>query len=41
MKKKFSMRMTRHWNGFPRETLDAQSVEVFKGKLDGTLRNMV
>ncbi|KFR07778.1 hypothetical protein Y956_12161, partial [Nipponia nippon] len=40
-KKFFTMRLVRHWNGLPREAVDAPSLEVFKTRLDGALSNLV
>ncbi|KFW68158.1 hypothetical protein AS28_12031, partial [Pygoscelis adeliae] len=40
-KKFFTMRVGRHWNRLPREVVDAPSLEVFKARLDGALRNLV
>jgi len=40
-KKFFTMRVLRQWNRFPRETVDASSLEVFKARLDGALSNLV
>ena len=40
-KKFFTMRVVRHWNGLPREAVDALSLEVFKARLDGALSNLV
>jgi len=40
-KKFFTMRVVRHWNGLPREVVDAPSLETFKGRLDGALSNLV
>ncbi|KFV15081.1 hypothetical protein N340_14256, partial [Tauraco erythrolophus] len=33
-KKFFTMRVLRHWNRLPRETVNAQSLEVFKAGLN-------
>jgi len=41
MKKIFTMRVVRHWNKLPREAVNAPSLEVFKARLDGALRNLV
>jgi len=40
-KKFFTMRVVRHWNKWPREVVDAPSLEVFKARLDGALSNLV
>ena len=40
-KKFFPVRVVRHWNRFPREVVDAPSLEVFKARLDGALSNLV
>ncbi|KFR01413.1 hypothetical protein Y956_00868, partial [Nipponia nippon] len=40
-KKFFTMRAVRHWNRFPREAVDAPSLEVFKARLDGAWSNLV
>jgi len=40
-KKFFTMRVMRHWSRFPREAMDACSLEVFKARLDGALSNLV
>ncbi|KFR04069.1 hypothetical protein Y956_00761, partial [Nipponia nippon] len=40
-KKFFTQREVRHWNGLPREAVDAPSLAVFKPRLDGALSNLV
>ena len=40
-KKFFTVRVVRHWNGLPREFVDAPSLAVFKARLDGALGNLV
>jgi len=35
------MRVMRHGNRLPRGAADAQSLEVFKARLDGALSNLV
>ncbi|KFP55461.1 hypothetical protein N323_12998, partial [Cathartes aura] len=40
-KKFFTVRVVRHWNRFPREVVDAPSLEAFKARLDGSLSNLV
>jgi len=40
-KKFFTMRVVRHWNRLPRETMAAPSLAVFKARLDGALSNLV
>ncbi|KFR00502.1 hypothetical protein N306_00221, partial [Opisthocomus hoazin] len=40
-KKFFTMRVVKHWDGLPREAVDAPSLEVFKARLDGALSNLV
>ena len=40
-KKFFPVRVVRHWNRLPREVVDAPSLEMFKARLDGALRNLV
>jgi len=37
----FTVRVVRHWNRLPRETVNALSLEVFKARLDGALSNLV
>lgn len=31
----------RHWNRFPRDAVDAASLEVFKDRLDGTFGSLI
>jgi len=40
-KKFFTMLVVRCWHRLPRAAVDAQSLEVFKARLDGTLSNLV
>ncbi|KFQ96225.1 hypothetical protein Y956_16186, partial [Nipponia nippon] len=40
-KKCFTMRVVKHWNGLPREVVDAPSLETFKARLDGALSNLI
>ena len=40
-KKSFTLRVLKHWNRFPREVVDAPSLETFKVRLDWTLSNLV
>ncbi|KFP94072.1 hypothetical protein N329_00147, partial [Haliaeetus albicilla] len=37
----FTVRVVRHWNRLPRDSVDAPSLEVFKARLDGALGNLV
>jgi len=41
MKKFFTVWVVRHWNGLPREVVDAPSMTVFKPRVDGALSNLV
>ncbi|KFR08500.1 hypothetical protein N306_09233, partial [Opisthocomus hoazin] len=40
-KKFFTVRVVKHWNGLPREVVDAPFLETFKARLDGALGNLV
>jgi len=40
-KKFFITRVVEHWNGFPREVVEAPSLETFKLRLDRALSNLV
>ncbi|KFP12468.1 hypothetical protein Z169_06285, partial [Egretta garzetta] len=40
-KKFFTMRVVKHWNRFPREVVEAPSLEAFKAGLDRALRNLI
>ncbi|KFP19584.1 hypothetical protein Z169_00459, partial [Egretta garzetta] len=40
-KKFFTMRVVKHWNGLPREGVEAPSLETFKARLDGALSNLI
>ena len=38
---KYFFREAKHWNGLPREMVDAPSLAVFKRHLDNALNNML
>jgi len=40
-KKFFTMRVVKYWSRFPREVVDAPSLETFKATLDGSLSNLI
>ncbi|KFP14437.1 hypothetical protein Z169_04177, partial [Egretta garzetta] len=40
-KKFFTIRVVKHWNGLPREMVEAPSLETFKARLDGALSNLI
>jgi len=37
----FTIRVVKHWNGLPREVVEAPPLETFKVRLDGALSNVV
>jgi len=40
-RKFFSQRVVMHWNGLPKEAVDAPSLEAFKARLDVALGSLV
>jgi len=41
VKKFFTIRVVRHWNGLPREVVDASSLKVIKARMNGALSNLI
>jgi len=37
----FTQRVVMHWNGLPKETVDAPSLQAFKARLDVALGSLV
>ena len=40
-KKFFTQRVMTHWNGLPKEAVDAPSLEAFKARLDEALGSLI
>ena len=40
-KKFFTTRVVKHWNGLPREVVEAPSLETFKTRLDRAVSNLI
>ncbi|KFP12676.1 hypothetical protein Z169_02483, partial [Egretta garzetta] len=40
-KKFFTVRVVKHWNGLPREVVEAPSLEAFKARLDRAVSNLI
>ena len=41
IRKKFFMRVVKHWNRLPREVVHVPSLETFKVRLDRALSNLI
>ncbi|KFQ63322.1 hypothetical protein N334_02134, partial [Pelecanus crispus] len=37
----FTMRVVKHWDGLPRDVVEAPSPETFKSRLDRALSNLI
>jgi len=40
-KKFFTMKVVKHWNGLPREVVEAPSLEIFTPRLDRALSTLI
>ena len=41
VRKRFFIRVVKHWNRLPRDVVDAPSLETFKVRLDWTLSSLI
>ena len=41
MRKKFTVRVTEHWNRLPREVVESPSLEIFKAHMDAYMGNLL